>query len=332
VTEAFPEPVYPTPLRRLPELSGEGAEVWLKDDGWTHAVYGGNKVRKVHALVRAAEADGARRLLTFGAGGSHHVLTTALFARAHKLAYAALLTPQPRSRHAVDTLRAALAAGLEAFPAPTNLATPVALARAFRVGDVVIPPGGSNVLGASEYAGALGELKRQLEGLGEGPPDLVVVPLGTGGTAAGLFAGTALHGLPTTVLAVSILRNPFDRFIVERLARAIVRRRGGDPATLSRRQLRLDGDFVGDGYGHATLEGDAATARLAGIGLELDQTYTAKAMACLLALVRRLGQSRPARPLKVVYWHTLSAAPLAPLLANAGALEDMPRGLQRLFF
>ena len=37
----------PTPLQRMERLSAEvGAEIWVKRDGLTHPVYGGNKIRK----------------------------------------------------------------------------------------------------------------------------------------------------------------------------------------------------------------------------------------------------------------------------------------------
>jgi len=327
----FSEPTYPTPLRRLPELSHADAELWLKDDGKTHPEYGGNKVRKANALVRDAEARGARRLLTFGAAGSHHVLTLALFARARGLACAAMLTPQPRSEHAVHTLCAGLGVGLEAFPAPTGLAAPAALAQAMRAGDVVIPPGGSNALAASEYAAAVAELVGQLEELGEPPPDYLAVPLGTGGTTAGLYAGVCSLRLPTTVLGVSILANPFSQLIVEQLAGAVLSLRGRDATELDTTRLRIAPDFIGQGYGFATREGELATERLAASGLELDQTYTAKSMACVLDLIDRLRNTRRTRPLRIVHWHTLSSVPLAPLLEGAPAWDDLPPGLRRLF-
>jgi 1-aminocyclopropane-1-carboxylate deaminase/D-cysteine desulfhydrase-like pyridoxal-dependent ACC family enzyme len=324
-----PETSFPTPLRRLSELSHAGAELWLKDDGVTHSSYGGNKVRKLAAIVRAAEAGGARRLVTFGAAGSHHVLTTALFARAAGLACAAVLTPQPASEHAVDTLRAALHAGLEAYAAPTPLELPLALARALRRGDVVVPPGGSNVLGASQYADAVRELRDQLGELGAPPPDYIVVPLGTGGTAAGILAGTSLHGLASTVVAVSILKNPASRWLVQRLARAILGTRLGD-ANLALPSWRLEPGFVGRGYGFRTPEGDGATVRLHELGLELDPTYTAKSMACVLRLLSGLHERANSRPVRILYWHTLSTRPLEPLLAGAPSFAALPPGLTRL--
>jgi D-cysteine desulfhydrase len=288
-------------------------------------------VRPVVALVRDAEERGARRIVTFGAAGSHHVLTMTLFARARGLACRAVLAPQPRSEHAVDTLRAALGAGLEAFPAWPSVMAPWAFARAYGVGDAIVPPGGLGVRGASAYADAVGELVTQCEELGVPLPDCIVVPLGTGATAAGLLAGVTLRGLETTVVAVAVVGNPLARVLVTSMARGVLARRGGEPSALRSESLRIERGFVGDGYGAPTRAGKVAVERAAAAGIELDPTYTAKTLACVLELVESTRTQRRARPLRIVYWHTLSAAPLAPLLAGAPRFDELPRALQRLF-
>ena len=45
------------------------------------ADYGGNKIRKLERVLPEALAHGARRVLTIGPAGSHHVLATTLLAR-----------------------------------------------------------------------------------------------------------------------------------------------------------------------------------------------------------------------------------------------------------
>ena len=78
---------------------------------------------------------------------------------------------------------------------------------------------------------------------------------------------------------------------------------------------------LGKGYGEPT---DAARRALdvgAAAGLQLDLTYTAKCFAGALECVQS------ARFKNVLYWHTLSSAPMAPLLENAPAV---PARLERL--
>jgi D-cysteine desulfhydrase len=121
-------------------------------------------------------------------------------------------------------------------------------------------------------------------------PARVVVPVGTGGTAAGLALGFQLAGLRTRVVGVVVndqLR--LDAPVFARLARRtakLLERRG---ARLGR--LRLDPglldltrDQIGAGYGHPTEAAKRAAALAAEERLALDPVYTAKAMAGLLAL------------------------------------------------
>lgn len=316
-----------TPVLRLGAARPGRAELWLKNDGLTHAVYGGNKVRKLERILAELGERRPRRLFTFGAAGSHHVLTTALFGKAHGLRVGAVLVPQPRTPHVEATLRVALGQGLEAFSASGYAGVPFALARAFRPGDRLIPPGASNLAGTLAYADAALELAAQVERGAAPEPDLIVVAVGSGGTAAGLLAGLARSRLRSRVHGVLVLERPFLRRHVLGLAKAALGDASGATQADLAQRLELDASAVGPGYGHPTPEAEQAL-ELAGNEheLALDLTYTAKAFARALALVT----NPPAGVRTILYWHTLSARPLEPLLAGAPELEALPRSLKRL--
>src|SRR6516225_5369875 len=74
----LPTPVEP--LERMARVSGV-APLWIKRDDATGRLYGGNKPRKLELLLGAALARGRRRVLTFGALGTHHGLATTICAR-----------------------------------------------------------------------------------------------------------------------------------------------------------------------------------------------------------------------------------------------------------
>ena len=152
----------PTPVASCAALSSSSVELWCKNDGVSHPLYGGNKVRKLVRLVAEAKRRGAQRILTFGASGSHHLLTTALFAKAHGLQAAGVMTRQPVTPHVQETLRATLAQGLEIYPAQHTLFLPFVFLKAYRWSDYVVPPGGSNAIGSLAYADAVGELVDQI--------------------------------------------------------------------------------------------------------------------------------------------------------------------------
>jgi 1-aminocyclopropane-1-carboxylate deaminase/D-cysteine desulfhydrase-like pyridoxal-dependent ACC family enzyme len=315
---------YPTPVQKLSGLSTRRTELWVKRDDLTSYLYGGNKVRKLEHILELARSRSARRLVTFGAAGSHHVLATTVHARRAGFDVAAILTPQPRTPHALANLRTALSLGLEAFPTRSMIFAPAVLARVLRRGDLVVAPGGSTLAGTMGYVDAGHELAAQIREEAMPPPDAVVVALGSAGTAAGLLAGLVHAAIDTRLVAVRIV-NPL--LMGKRRALLLAWRaakRGGLGVrwrSLSA-MLVLESGFLGAGYGLSTVAGDAASRAAMTEGIALDPTYTAKAFAAALALVEG-GRYR-----RVLYWHTLSSASLEPMLDDAGPL---PAELDRLF-
>ena len=317
---------YPTPVERVDALSNERSTLWVKRDDATHETYGGNKVRKLEWLLAEAKAKGATRVVTIGAAGSHHVLATTYFGKRAGLTVEAVLVPQPRTEHVMEVLRAGIGLGLKAFPVGSWGAVPWAAAKRIAAGSRLITVGGSSVTGTMGYVEAARELAAQVR-RGELPePDVCVVALGSGGTAGGLAAGFEAEGLRTRVVGACVSVPPW---VLERTARrlavASARRAGLRERGWVRARLRMDARFLGEGYGFVTEAGEEATrvAREAA-GIELDPTYTAKAFACAL------WHLRARRAEKVLYWHTLSSAPMAPLLAGAPSEAALDPSLRAL--
>jgi 1-aminocyclopropane-1-carboxylate deaminase/D-cysteine desulfhydrase-like pyridoxal-dependent ACC family enzyme len=306
----------PTPVGRIDGLCREGFDLWLKDDGASHALYGGNKVRKLEYILADALARNAKRLVTSGAAGSHQVLATALFGKQYGLPVVAVVCPQRRTLHAEAMLRATCASGARLVPVGSQPMVAIVTARTLRRGDYLVPPGASNVVGTLGYIDAVRELVEQIRSGALPDPDVIVVPLGSGGTAAGLLAGVVREGLRARILAVEVATHPgLGRAMVLALAHAALRRDGGASSffALSRR-LEVDGEYLGAGYGEPTAAGACAISAAAELGLKLEPTYTAKTFARVLA-EQRSGVASG----QWLYWHTLSGAPLAPLLAHATA-------------
>jgi len=87
-----------------------------------------------------------------------------------------VLWPQPWTQHAEETLRAALAAGLEPLPVGSRAAALPAVAHVRARGDHLVPPGGSSRVGARGYVAAARELAAQIAA-GDAPePEAIVVP------------------------------------------------------------------------------------------------------------------------------------------------------------
>ncbi len=312
---------YPTPVSRL-DVAGE--RLWVKRDDLTSALYGGNKVRKLELLLGAARDAGKTRILTLGAVGSHQVVATALYGAREGFTVDAILVPQPASRHAELNVRVALAHDLHAVACPAWSLAPAYVASRWGSDAYFVPLGGSNALGSLGFVDAANELAAQVRA-GELPePEVVVVALGSGGTAAGLAVGFEQAGLRTRVLGVAVAPpTPVLRHMARRLAQKTAALAGLPVSGAVRAAKRIDveGRWIGRGYGFPTEEGSAATETARAAGLELDPTYTAKAFACALD-VSRTGP--------VLYWHTLSTAPLRPLLEESEAAKPLPRAIASL--
>jgi D-cysteine desulfhydrase len=313
---------YPTPVQLLSQLSTARTALWVKRDDQTHPTYGGNKVRKIGRLLDDAQRRGKKKVVTIGAIGSHHVLTTGIFAKSVGIEVEAIVVAQPATTHVLENARADIAQGITLFPAPSYLHAGLLLAVRVLNGAYYIPAGGSNRIGASGFVDAATELAEQVR-RGELPePDLIVVAMGSGGTAAGLVAGLAKQGMSTRVLAVTVAE---PAWLVERGIRSLTKEcaEAADRCSILNR-LEQTRSYLGRGYGHVTEAGVRATAEAAKAGLVLDPTYTAKAFAATLDRVAA-GSERT-----ILYWHTLSSAPMAPLLAGAPAESALAPKLRQL--
>ncbi|MFE7583732.1 1-aminocyclopropane-1-carboxylate deaminase/D-cysteine desulfhydrase [Streptomyces gardneri] len=288
----------PTPVRRLPGL-GTRSEVWVKDEsGYGDGGWGGNKVRKLEWLLPEARRRGARTILTVGGLGTNWGLAAARYAREAGFDVAVGLIDHPVDEHVRAQLERLRASGATLHFLHTKprliLAAPWLFARHThgRTPPYYLPAGGSSPLGTLGAVETALELGAQVEA-GELPePTWLVTPVGSGGTAAGLTLGLQLAGLRTRVLGVVVndtLRLDSTTLLgLTRRTTALLRARGADlsgTGATAPHAIRTETAWLGDGYAHPTTAGDHALAHAsAQAGLTLERTYTAKALAALLAL------------------------------------------------
>lgn len=275
------------------ELSGEwlAGALWIKRDDLTASPLGGNKVRALEFLLAGLSPGDV--VLTAGGEGSTHVLTTATYVQS-----LGGTTRAVRWRHEMNpsALRVAeraraLCASVITAPGPT---TGLIRAHASRGRDVRwIPPGGTSPLGMLGHVNAALELAEQLS-RGEMPvPARVVLPVGSGGTAAGLALGFAIAGVNTKVVGARVApRTAAGRLRVlalARRARRYLERLSGERIPgIDPSRLEIIHSVYAGAYGRA-LPGAAAHASmlLRETGLELDGTYTAKAFSAAHSLASR---------------------------------------------
>ena len=282
----------PTPLEQHSvSANSPAASLLVKRDDLTSKLYGGNKIRKLEYLLRRAQDHDARRVATFGTVASNHALATALFATAHKLECTCLLSHQSKTPKAPIALNMHLRNHSEIVRYGGSRKSRIETMRKYlqHRQTWVIPMGGSNWLGAIAFVNAALELCSQLDDAGLPIPDRVYVANGTMGTAAGLTLGFALAAMPTEVHAVRVTHDfvsnpPAMQRLIAKTAMMMRRLDGAIPADLEERaRVIFRDEFFAGGYAHTNAATDAAieTAK-SKFGLNLDTTYSGKAMAALL--------------------------------------------------
>ena len=302
------EPLFagPTPIEEMTRLRaalGGGPRLLVKRDDAIPFGFGGNKVRKLALVAAQARAEGALTFVTTGGVQSNHCRATAATAARLGLACHLVLNGErpkaPRANALLDELFGASAeyVATRGERAPAVARAVIRLAAAGQR-PFAIPLGASTPLGALAYARAIDEVLAQ--GV---EPSVIVHASSSGGTQAGLLAGVALLGLHTRVVGVSADAPSSELALaVLGLARAALEATGASGDILDANAVQVDDTFVGDGYGISS-EASREAAQLAARqeALLVDHTYTAKALAALLAGVRA---GRFGRDDTVLFWHT----------------------------
>ncbi len=296
---------YPTPVEelcRLRDAVGCGPRLLVKRDDAIGFAFGGNKVRKTQLVAADALRLGADTLITCGGVQSNHARVTA--AAAARLGLRAILVANgaaPRTPTANALLDRLLGAEVRYVADREERALEMDRAAddVRRAGGhpYIVPLGASTPLGAAAFVYAAFELFRQIE-----PPDLIVHATSSGGTQAGLVAGCALAGVKTRVLGISA--DETSRNLSGEIRRILdgVGPLLGVGETFGRAAIEVDDAFVGEGYGIPTAASREAIELAARTeALFLDPTYTAKAMAGLIARLRA-GDFRDATT--ILFWHT----------------------------
>ncbi len=322
----------PTPVEQHAALAEEiGARsAWIKRDDISGVEHGGNKVRKLEFLLADALQRGCRGVVTYGAVGSNHVLSTSLFARKLGLECVGIVRPQPPTPYVEKTLRHHLLLGTRLEPA-ASLEETEAIRSRLPGGNSAwyeIPLGGSSPLGSLGYVCAALELAEQVAGGHCPAPDLIYLPCGSSGSAVGLDFGIALAGLPSRIVAswvvTSQMTSKKKTVALAGNLRSLLDGICPLPGAKALERVEFRKEFLGRGYAlpsGAALEAIELMKSKAGIRLEY--TYSGKAAAALL----HDGRNGRFRGLNVMFWNTYNSRPPLSGLPSLRR-EDLPAILQ----
>jgi 1-aminocyclopropane-1-carboxylate deaminase/D-cysteine desulfhydrase-like pyridoxal-dependent ACC family enzyme len=303
---SLPLAPYVSPVEELPRLRqalGGGPRLLVKRDDAIPFAFGGNKVRKMRLVGADAVARGADTLITAGGVQSNHARVTAATAATLGMKCVLVVNGEPPLPATANALLDALLGADIRYVATRQERAPAmqAIAADLQRGGrrpYVIPVGASTPLGAAAFVQAVDELVAQSV-----VPDAIVHATSSGGTQAGLIAGCVKARLKTRVIGVSADESSAAlRSDIRGLLGGLGALVGVDASALENAPIEVDDRWVGGGYGVPSDESQEALQLAARTeAMFLDHTYTAKAMAGLIACVRH-GEFTEDQT--VLFWHT----------------------------
>lgn len=300
----------PTPII-LPEnlsYSREHATAYIKRDDYTGLEMSGNKVRKLeYALMQGLKEDADIFITCGGIQSNHARATAAAGARLGKKVHLVLKgEEQPQEgNYFLDVLLGAKVT-LISEKAYENQRNEImeALKSQYQEQDCkgyILPEGASNGIGMFGYFQAFEEILEQEKEMGL-RFDTICVTDGSSGTYAGLYAANEYYGCRKKIVGFNIYdshadgKKKVEGIIKEGMALA------GCSREVSMEQVRINYEYVGEGYGIASEEVIAFIKKTAReTGIILDPVYTGKAMYGMLT---EINKGNPWLAGNVLFIHT----------------------------
>jgi len=305
-------------LDNVTKLVG-GPDLYIKRDDVMELAHGGNKTRKLEYGLAEALNNGAEAVVTQGGLQSNHVRQTCSGAAKVGLeCHVILSNPVPEMEKELM--------GSGNFLMDQLMGAHIYLAEDGRVPVVEkvlsdltaagknpynIPAGASNGIGSLGYVNAARELIIQWDEMGINPSH-VFTATGSCGTQAGLLMGLRYFGNTTTrVVGVSVSAPSANLEDRTRVVLGMISEVAEIPRELvPDREVHVNDEYIGTGYGRPTEAGVAAIRTLAeNEGIILDPIYTGKCMSGMLDMLKRktLDNARD-----VVFIHTGGAPAIHP--------------------
>jgi len=340
---------FPAPVQKLERLGARLgiSQLYMKRDDLSGKLYGGNKPRKLEFILGHALRSEAKEVMTFGCAGSNHALATAIYARQVGLKSISMLMPQPNARYVRRNLLMSHHCGAELHLCGTGLESAINMPLVYTAATYqllrhrlnrgrfpyFVPPGGSSPLGVVGFVNAALELRAQIASGEIQDPQYVYVACGTMGTAAGLTLGLRAAGLGGRVVSVAVSG---ERYTNTRAMIGLINKTNSLLCSLeasfpklefSETDIDIRHDCFGQRYALFTDEGMEAVSLMTECeGIELDGTYTSKALAAL----KHDAKSGTLRGKAVLFWNTLNSRDFTDDIANVD-YHDLPRPFHRYF-
>lgn len=334
---------FPTPIKKLNNLEQEikYKNIYLKNDGLSNRLFGGNKIRKLEFLLAEALYNGSKTVITFGAAGSNHTIATIINAKKLSLNAISMLTPQLNTSYLRRNLLLSLYYKGQLFYYPNDverLNSIPALVEKIKKEDgqypYIIPVGGSSPLGTLGFVNAAFELKQQIQQKQLPSPDYIYITMGSTGSAAGLLLGLKLANIDSKIIAVRVsgqqeykintLKKEFKQ--TNELLHSL-----DDSCPIITKfpgkNIFIHHDFLGDRYAQITQQTAEGIQLLNDTeNIKLDGSYTGKTFAALLHDIKKYNLKNKV----ILFWNTYCSGNFSEI-TNKVDYKKLPMELHKYF-
>jgi D-cysteine desulfhydrase len=343
----------PTPVERLTELEKHldlnGGEIYIKRDDIIHHAYGGNKIRKFEFIFGKAFKKKMKGIITVGGIGTNHGLACAIILKelSKKHQCELFLFHQPLTWHVQRSLLLFDFFGVKLHLSKGDVSAFIK-ALFFKLTHpkyYFMFPGGTPLFGFGSPLGTIGfinaifELEQQINNNLIPIPDIIFVPAGSTGTAAGLIAGCKLLGLKTRVVTVAVYTDMIANASAvaknaNKALKYLYKRDKNIPKiNVAEEDYEFIEGFLGSGYGIKTKRGQKAVDLLYDSEgkknrFKLETTYTGKALAGMIDYLKDENNKSK----KVLFWNTYNSNDLDKYLKETDYnYKKLPKKFHNFF-
>ena len=278
----------PTPTQEIshPLLLEKRVQLFIKRDDLIHPEIMGNKWRKLKYNLVEMKRKGVGSLITMGGVYSNHIAATAAAAKEHNVKAIGIIRGEELTEMSNPTLQFAHAKGMELhFVDRTKFrnfrANPEQIENTFPT-HYFLPEGGTNELAVKGCEEIISEIPV--------PFDVIVTPIGTGGTFSGLTKSAANN---QKVIGISSLKGDF---IANEIAQML------KDLNIQNRNYSIANTYHFGGYGKTNTELiDFINWFKENFNIPLDPVYTGKSFFGVWDMIKT---DKFEKNLKIVLLHT----------------------------
>lgn len=297
-----------TPVQCMGELDGN--QLFMKREDLIPFSFGGNKARKAALFFEEIDGGAYDCVVTYGSSSSNHCRVVSNMAAARGLP-CHIISPEEASEETYNSRMMALF-GAEITVCPVNkvsdtIADKVQQLQSQGFHPYFIAGGGHGNIGTQAYVDCYEEI-RQYERASGVHFDYIFHASGTGTTQAGLICGQLMEKEDRKIIGVSIARtNPRGRAVVLESVKDFLHAQGISVEDNVIEEATVFNDrYVEGGYGASSVTVDDTINRiLERYGIPMDPTYTGKAFAGMLDIIKNSGITNK----NILFIHT-GGAPL----------------------